>query len=362
MVASMATQCATDAAVPVPHLMSNYRKQAPATEFEWSSREEGHKARRKEILAKYPEIEKLFRPDPWAAVMCLCTVMLQISMMVFVQFYVESWLVFIALAWIIGGTCNCSLQLAMHECSHDLFFPSRWMNRWMGYVAVLTTGVPCSATFNRYHLMHHSSMGDDVTDADIPTALEAAVYRGRLGKLGFLFFQVFSYALRPGFINPLPATVHEMVGWNVAIIFDICVGMFIGRSALLYMFVSDLLGMGLHPMAGHFISEHYVYLPTKKADGGNPQPVAETGQETFSYYGCLNYLAYNVGYHNEHHDFPRVPGRFLPRVKEIAKEYYDFPYYTSWTRVLWDFIMWDHITLYSRVKRNKVLASDKKST
>ena len=96
-----------------------------------------------------------------------------------------------------------------------------------------------------------------------------------------------------GIIRPKTWKSKDQLNAIVVIITDSLILYFSGVSALFYMILSLALGMGLHPVAGHFISEHYMFVE---------------GQETYSYYGSLNKLCWNVGYHNEHHDFPRVPG------------------------------------------------------
>eukprot|EP00744_Colponema_vietnamica_P011800 GILI01016575.1.p1 GENE.GILI01016575.1~~GILI01016575.1.p1 ORF type:complete len:195 (-),score=18.51 GILI01016575.1:763-1311(-) len=109
----------------------------------------------------------------------------------------------------------------------------------------------------------------------------------------------------------------------------------------LYLLTSTLFTSFLHPTSGHFISEHYVFN-------------LDTFQETFSYYGLGNVIGWNVGYHNEHHDFPSIPWSMLPRVKEIAPEFYEpLEQTSSWSKTLWDFLTNPNVSEFSRVKRER---------
>jgi sphingolipid delta-4 desaturase len=152
--------------------------------------------------------------------------------------------------------------------------------------------------FKRYHLEHHQFQGDREKDADIPTKWEAdLVGNSTLKKLIYLTLQFIAYGARPGYVRPKKYRSQEYINVAVVITTDVLIFLFCGLPGILYMFLSLALGMGLHPVAGHFIAEHYVF---------------SEGHETYSYYGTLNWLCWNVGYHNEHHDFPRVPGWKLP--------------------------------------------------
>ena len=250
-----------------------------------------------------------------------------------------SWTIVLLVAYTIGGVINHALLLALHEISHNLAFGHArpLHNRIFSLIVNFPIGVPCAISFKKYHLEHHRYQGDEELDVDLPTQFEARMFFNTATKFVWVVLQPFFYSLRPMFVNPKNPLPLEIVNMVLQFSVDALVVHYWGGKSLTFMIASSLLGMGLHPVAGHFISEHYMF--TK-------------GYETYSYYGPLNYVTFNVGYHNEHHDFPSVPGSRLPMVKEIASEYYkDLPQHNSWTRVLYEFITDPAIGPYARMKR-----------
>jgi sphingolipid 4-desaturase/C4-monooxygenase len=107
-----------------------------------------------------------------------------------------------------------------------------------------------------------------------------------------------------------------------------------------YLFLSFMFSVGLHPLGARWIQEHYLTL--------------DTNQETYSYYGPLNGINMNVGYHNEHHDFPSVAWSNLPEIKRLAPEFYDnLKYHTSYTKLFFRFLFDQEISLFSRIVRKE---------
>ena len=126
--------------------------------------------------------------------------------------------------------------------------------------------------FKKYHLEHHMFQGHDAVDTDIPTRGEAKMFTmgGALLKVVWVIGQLFFYAIRPLFVRPKPMGKWDFLNLLSQLTFDLAYIKFAGPRAFTYLLASVFLGGGLHPIAGHFISEHYVFEP---------------GQETYSYYG-----------------------------------------------------------------------------
>ncbi|OQV11898.1 Sphingolipid delta(4)-desaturase DES1 [Hypsibius exemplaris] len=314
-------------------------------DFEWVYDDEPHATRRKEMLQKYPQLKKLMGPDHHLKYWVTLLVITQIIACWMLHRSDASWMTVLILGYCFGGVINHAMTLAVHEIAHNLAFghAKPLLNRAFGMFANLPIGIPMSISFKKYHLEHHRYQGDEILDTDIPCELEARIFCNTLMKVCWVLLQPFFYAFRPFFVNPKAPTRLEHVNLLVQVSFDLLIWYFWGVKPVVYLIGGTLLAMGLHPVAGHFISEHYMFLK---------------GHETYSYYGPLNYVTFNVGYHMEHHDFPYIAGSKLEQVRRIAPEYYDhLPQYTSWCKVIYDFITDPEIGPYARIRRKNVIGS-----
>jgi sphingolipid 4-desaturase/C4-monooxygenase len=306
-----------------------------ARDFSWSDAPEPHAERRRAMLLAHPEIRELFGPCRRTKYVCTALVAVQLGTAYALRD--APWWAIALVGYLFGGVINHALLLAIHELSHNLAFQRPLYNRLFGLFVNLPIGLPVSATFRHYHLLHHTHQGVDGTDTDLPTALEGRLLRARWRKALWMALQALFYALRPLIVLPKKPNRWELLNFAVQLAFDVLVWHFWGLRALLYLPLGTILVSGLHPVAGHYLSEHYVF---------------REGQETYSYYGPLNLLTFNVGYHNEHHDFPYIPGSRLPRLRALAPEFYEpLMSHRSWTRTIWRYIMDPAIGGFSRVKR-----------
>lgn len=331
-----------------------------ANDWVWTYQEEPHRTRRHQIIKAHPEVTKLCGHEPLTKWVVLLVVSIQVSAAYLLRNNpIFSWQ-FLLTAYVIGATANQNLFLSIHEISHNLAFRSPMANRFIAIFANLPIGIPYSASFRPYHLTHHKALGVHGLDTDLPTKYEAIFLDSVLGKAFFATFQIFFYALRPMLVYQIPVTRIHLLNVVTQLIFNILLVRFAGANSLWYLLMSSFLAGSLHPCAGHFIAEHYIFenqlIPRlRSSDSG------VLAAETYSYYGILNLVTYNVGYHNEHHDFPAIPWSRLPKLTQIAKEFYEpLPTHTSWSWVIWEFIWNKDLSLWSRVKReqsNKVTAA-----
>jgi hypothetical protein len=68
---------------------------------------------------------------------------------------------------------------------------------------------------------------------------------------------------------------------------------------------------------------------------------------------------FNAGFHHEHHDIPGVAWNHLPRIREIASEFYEgLVYHDSYLRLIWLFIFSRSFNLYCRIIRETEIQSE----
>jgi sphingolipid delta-4 desaturase len=294
-----------------------------------------HFTRRREILAKYPEIKELYGPYQMSAVYISLIVLGQLLMSYFLR--EQAWWVILLAAYFIGAFANHSLYVMIHECCHNVVLKTSFGNKVMGLVCDIPLVLPSAMGFRKYHMIHHKHMGEYSYDPDITSYTESRLIgNSAIMKALWLFFFSISQALRPLKVQYYkPLNIWTAINTVLQVAINLAVYFYIGPMALLYLALSTLFALGLHPLGGRWIQEHYI---------------TQEGQETYSYYGPLNKLTFNMGFHNEHHDFMHVAWINQPKIREIAPEYYNsLKSYQSWTKVLLNFIFNPEMDSFSRI-------------
>ena len=306
--------------------------------FIWSDLAEPHKARTKAILKQHPEVRELIGRNPYTFLIILLCVGVQVGLAYLLK-DASYWWVFLA-AYFIGAFSCHTLFVFIHEGSHQLILKGKVKNILSGIVANLPLVLPSSVSFQKYHLKHHSYQGVEAMDADMPYEWEARLINNSvLGKAIWLLLYPVFQALRPFRLKEIPLfDAWTVVNWIVQIGFVWAVAYFLGAEAIVFLVASFFFSVGLHPLGARWVQEHYL---------------THGDQETKSYYGKLNTVNLNVGFHNEHHDIPSIPWNNLPKLKKIAPTFYEsLGYHTSYTRLLFQFLFDKKLSIFSRIARN----------
>jgi sphingolipid 4-desaturase/C4-monooxygenase len=312
----------------------------PSAAFTPSDAPLPHRRRAKQILAAHPDVRRLFRRDPWSALWTVLLVALQVAIGIGLVLLRAPWWATVIAAYAVGAFANHALFVLIHDYTHNVVFRTVRANRLGSIFANIAIVFPAAMGFRSHHLLHHSHLGMVGLDADVPTPREARWVGNSPWRKTFWLsmFWAVQGLLRPTTVKAI-RTVDDWVLFNAVAMAAAMAPIvwFFGWWPVAYLFLSTMFSLGVHPVGARSIQEHFVFRP---------------GQETYSYYGPLNKLSFNMGYHNEHHDFPHVPWSRLPAVRAAAPEFYNELYYhRSWTKLLFHILFSRQFRLHNRIVR-----------
>jgi sphingolipid delta-4 desaturase len=308
--------------------------------FYRSEFDQPHPARTRAIMKAHPEVRQLMARNPYTALIAVTIVVVQTAIAFRMgKLGMGYWWLGLLVAYLFGAFANHCAYVIIHDAAHNLIFQKKSWNRLIAILADLPNLGPGAMGFRVYHLKHHAHQGDYEIDVDLPNRWEARLvcnvwYRKAIWLMLFPLLQL---------TRPPRVKTYTMWSWwlflNVAcaIAYDAAIIYFCGGAGLFYLAFSFFFSIGLHPLGARWIQEHFTL---------------DSQQETFSYYGPINLVALNVGYHNEHHDLPSIPWNNLPKLRALAPEFYDtLKSHSSWTRLLFQFLFDPRYSVSSRVER-----------
>ena len=249
------------------------------SDFTYTGEPEPHSGRAREILRRHPEIRELIRPNPRTFWWAVGLVAFQMTIAAWLAH--APWWAVALVAYFVGAFVSHALGVLIHECAHRLVFRPGWASAAHGNARQSSRLLPELRLFQTYHLKHHAYLGVYEIDGDVPSRWEAKLAgRSAIGKaLWLLLFPLIQltrlYRLKG--IQPIDGWMDVISRADRVRSRRLLV---LRPRALVYLVLSLYFSISLHFLGGRWVQEHF--LPAAGA------------QETFSYYGPMNRLTFNV--------------------------------------------------------------------
>lgn len=311
-----------------------------------------HLERKKQILEKHPEIRNLSGTNPLTAVIFFIPFTLQILLAMYLE-DAPFWQLLVC-SYTIGALFASQMGVIGHDAAHGLIFSSpRWLNKLFACIAFTPVFFgPFANYWTTEHMYHHQVVVDKMNrygsqgNGFLVKAIITLLFVHFISVVFFIsstvltIISIFTIALKlvglrktyfiskfnlPPYKN-FPQIIGKWFVINQIITnaFFFALYYYIGPKAVVFFYLANCFANSLHPLGMRQVQEHYL---------------RNKSQPTNSVYGFWQFLVFNVGYHNEHHDFPNVPWNRLPQIRKIAPEFYDTLFhYNSYNEVLVNFL------------------------
>lgn len=322
-----------------------------------------HLERRKAILRQYPDVAALPRYNPFALIPITLIPLVYMTIAYLSQYL--SILNISILAWCIGSRACFAMFKYSHEMSHHLIHPSikkHLANTLLSYLNVFNLSTSIYLLFSFGHKPHHAGLGENslakakrflsekhpdiellidryyfeipLTTHASPESLNPEWFHHplrRLLSIGLLYpissflkgtillhlVLIFKYLVnfknshRSLYTKRLRLSVFQitLLYFGLSLIYILA-----GPKGILFLCVSDLAQRGFlwHPISTFVIGSHKTWT---SANGVQPT--------TSLYNPWLSFILMKMNFHVEHHDFPDIPCRYLPKLKALAPAYYN---------------------------------------
>src|ERR1043165_3262977 len=186
---------------------------APHAAFTETGTSPPHRQRAKQILAKHPEMRRLFKRARTAGVGTVVLVALQVAIGIGLAVLDAPWWAIFIAAYGFGTFANHGLFVLIHDYTHNVVFKKANANRLGSIFANIAIVFPAAIGFRNHPLLHHKHLGVRGLDADIPTAREARWVGNSWWRKTFwlgMYWAVQAF-LRPTTVN----AIRTVDGWAV---------------------------------------------------------------------------------------------------------------------------------------------------